>query len=155
MGVPGLLGRGLLSWREGGGLGVTSECTPFWQPKPNRPTHPTSSVVQIENRMRTLYLAKDIVRYIHRNGGFKQMFFTISLLDWIIYERGLVCLFEYSRVLRPDWVLTSILVSANPHTELPIDRQHCRLSICRFLDKYHQKQIQNQSDDEASWLVCP
>ena len=34
-------------------------------------------------------------------------------------------------------------------------RQHCRLSICRFLefDKYHQKQIQNQSDDELSWLV--
>ena len=35
------------------------------------------------------------------------------------------------------------------------NRQHCRLSICSFLDfgKYHQKQIQNQSDGEASWLV--
>ena len=36
-----------------------------------------------------------------------------------------------------------------------VDGQHSRLSICSFLefDKYHQKQIHHQSDDEASWLV--
>ena len=56
-GSPWTIREGITQLEGGGGLEVTRECTPFWQPKPNWPTHPTSSVVQIENQG-ALYLAK-------------------------------------------------------------------------------------------------
>ena len=82
-------------------MDVTRGCTPFWQPNPNQPTHPTSSVVQIENRIGTYR----IISFLY----------YISLPDWMYIRGGSGLFVGVFRVLRPDWVPTSTTcMSANP-----------------------------------------
>ena len=93
--------EGITQLEEEGGSLVTRGCTPFWQPNPNQPTHPTSSVVQIENRIGT-YLIISFLYYI-------------SLPDWMYIRGGSGLFVGVFRVLRPDWVPTSTTcMSANP-----------------------------------------
>ena len=83
-------------------MDVTRGCTPFWQPNPNQPTHPTSSVVQIENRIGTYLIKYPFLYYI-------------SLPDWMYIRGGSGLFVGVFRVLRPDWVPTSTTcMSANP-----------------------------------------
>ena len=89
VGAPGLLGRGLLSWSWEGGGGRNERLHAFLATRDS--THPTSSLVQIENPELDAILIF----------SWKVL---LVLLYLIIWEECLVCLLGYWGVLWTDWV---------------------------------------------------